>query len=163
MTAILSSLLLRRYFRCFSPTLPVPVPVLRPPLFPFQRRRDDDYDVDVKHDEDDERGEDMKIDGHDSDDDVSLVSRSPSPVVQDQMDIDKYDDYVRGPVREVITIDTKIKSTNKGFEMLSKLGWVEGQPLGLSQDGVLSPPQSLTRNCISPRSSGRSHTFPRQE
>lgn len=95
--------------------------------------------MDVKQSEDNERGEDMKIDGNDSDDDVSLVSRSPSPVAQDQMDIDKYDDYVRGPVREVITVDTKIKSTNKGFEMLSKLGWVEGQPLGLSQDGVLSP------------------------
>jgi Wiskott-Aldrich syndrome protein len=95
--------------------------------------------VDIKQDEDEERGEDMKVDGDDSDDNISLVSRSPSPVAQDQMDIDKYDDYVRGPVREVITIDTKIKSTNKGFEMLSKLGWVEGQPLGLSQDGVLSP------------------------
>ncbi|KAF8499185.1 hypothetical protein F5888DRAFT_1793967 [Russula emetica] len=78
-------------------------------------------------------------DGDDSDDDVSLVSRSPSPVAQDQMDIDKYDDYVRGPVREVITVDTKIKSTNKGFKMLSKLGWVEGQPLGLSQDARVDP------------------------
>jgi Wiskott-Aldrich syndrome protein len=81
----------------------------------------------------------MKLDGDASDGDVSLVSRSPSPAAQDRMDIDKYDDYVRGPVREVITVDTKIKNTNKGFEMLSKLGWVEGQPLGLSQDGVLSP------------------------
>jgi Wiskott-Aldrich syndrome protein len=96
-------------------------------LFPFQRSRDD------------ERDEDIKLDGDTSDDDVSLVSRSPSPAAQDPMDIDKYDDYVRGPVREVITVDTKIKSTNKGFAMLSKLGWVEGQPLGLSQDGVLSP------------------------
>jgi hypothetical protein len=140
MRAILFSLLLRRYFRCFPPTLQFPFPVLpRPPLFPFQRRRDDDHDADIKPDEDYERDEDMKIDGDDSDDDISLVSRSPSPVAQDQMDIDKYDDYVRGPVREVITIDTKIKSTNKGFKMLSKLGWVEGQPLGLSQDGVLSP------------------------
>jgi G-patch domain len=140
MTAFLLSLLLRRYFWCFSPTLPVSCPGTTPsPLFPFQRRRDDDYDVDTTRDGDDERGEDMKIDGDDSDDDVSLVSRSPSPVAQDQMDIDKYDDYVRGPVREVITVDTKIKSTNKGFKMLSKLGWVEGQPLGLSQDGVLSP------------------------
>ncbi len=95
--------------------------------------------MDIKQDEDDERGENVKIDGDDSDDNVSLVSRSPSPVAQDQMDIDKYDDYVRGPVREVITVDTKIKSTNVGFKMLSKLGWVEGQPLGLSQDGVLSP------------------------
>jgi len=108
----------------------------RPSLFPFQRSRDDD---EYEHDEGN------KLDGDDSDDDMmSLVSRSPSPVPQDQMDIDKYDDYVRGPVREVITVDTKIKSTNKGFEMLSKLGWVEGQCLGLSQDGVLSPP-SITR------------------
>ncbi|KAI9454849.1 hypothetical protein BJY52DRAFT_696449 [Lactarius psammicola] len=78
-------------------------------------------------------------DDDESDSDVSLVSRSPSPVPQDQMDIDKYDDYVRGPVRDVITVDTKIKSTNKGFEMLSKLGWVEGQPLGLSQDARVDP------------------------
>jgi Wiskott-Aldrich syndrome protein len=55
------------------------------------------------------------------------------------MDIDKYDDYVAGPVREVITVDTKIKNTNRGFKMLSKLGWVEGQCLGLTQDGVPSP------------------------
>jgi G-patch protein len=96
-------------------------------LFPFQRRRDDDHD------------EDINIDGGDSDGDVSLVSRSPSPAAQDQMDIDKYDDYVPGPIREVITVDTKIQNTNKGFKMLSNLGWVEGQPLGLSQDGVLSP------------------------
>ncbi len=101
----------------------------RPSLFPFQRsREDDEY----------EQEGDGKLDGDDSDDDMSLVSRSPSPVPQDQMDIDKYDDYVAGPVREVITVDTKIKNTNKGFEMLSKLGWVEGQCLGLSQDGVLS-------------------------
>ncbi|KAH9043726.1 hypothetical protein EDB85DRAFT_1855397 [Lactarius pseudohatsudake] len=78
-------------------------------------------------------------DDDESDGDVSLVSRSPSPVPQDQMDIDKYDDYVRGPVRDVITVDTKIKNTNKGFEMLSKLGWVEGQPLGLSQDARVDP------------------------
>lgn len=137
MTAFLLSLLPRRYFWCFSPTH-FPVPVLpRTPLFPFQRPRDDDYDVDTKQDEEGERDENMKIDGDDGD--VSLVSRSPSPVANDQMDIDKYDDYVRGPVREVITVDTKIKSTNIGFKMLSKLGWVEGQPLGLSQDGVLSP------------------------
>ncbi|KAI0252591.1 hypothetical protein BJV78DRAFT_1124395 [Lactifluus subvellereus] len=89
--------------------------------------------------EDEESEEDAKLDGDESDDDISLVSRSPSPVPGDQMDIDKYDDYVRGPVREVITVDTKIKSTNKGFEMLSKLGWVEGQPLGLSQDARIDP------------------------
>lgn len=52
------------------------------------------------------------------------------------MDIDKYDEYVPGVAREVITVDTKIKDTNKGFAMLSKLGWKEGQPLGLSGDGA---------------------------
>ena len=57
------------------------------------------------------------------------------------MDVDgdnihKYDDFVRGPAREVITVETKIKPTNKGFAMLAKLGWVEGQPIGLSNDGT---------------------------
>jgi hypothetical protein len=57
------------------------------------------------------------------------------------MDVDhihKYDDYVRGPAREVVTVETKIKPTNKGFAMLAKLGWVEGQPVGLSSDGTFS-------------------------
>ncbi|KAI0307593.1 hypothetical protein B0F90DRAFT_30979 [Multifurca ochricompacta] len=93
----------------------------------------------IRDDGEAEDNADVKLDGDESDDDMSLVSRSPSPVHQDQMDIDKYDDYVRGPIREVITVDTKIKSTNKGFEMLSKLGWVEGQPLGLSQDARVDP------------------------
>lgn len=50
-------------------------------------------------------------------------------------DLPKYDEYVRGTAREVITVETKIKPTNKGFTMLAKLGWIEGQPLGLSGDG----------------------------
>ncbi|KAG1889395.1 hypothetical protein F4604DRAFT_1712161 [Suillus subluteus] len=74
----------------------------------------------------------------DDDDGVSLVSRSPSPT-PDTMDIEKYDEYVRGPEREVITVETKIKSTNKGFAMLAKLGWSEGQPLGLSADARVDP------------------------
>ena len=58
------------------------------------------------------------------------------------MDVDhpgslsKYDEYVRGNPHEVITVETKIKSSNKGFEMLAKLGWAEGQPLGVSGDGT---------------------------
>ncbi|OAX39439.1 hypothetical protein K503DRAFT_645085, partial [Rhizopogon vinicolor AM-OR11-026] len=72
------------------------------------------------------------------DDDVSLVSRSPSPP-PDTMDIEKYDEYVRGPAREVITVETRIKNTNKGFTMLAKLGWSEGQPLGLSADARVDP------------------------
>ena len=51
------------------------------------------------------------------------------------MDLDKYDEYVKGVAREVITVETKIKSDNKGFAMLAKLGWSEGQCLGLSEDG----------------------------
>ncbi|KAG1757889.1 hypothetical protein EDB19DRAFT_1659593 [Suillus lakei] len=75
----------------------------------------------------------------DNDDDgVSLVSRSPSPA-PDAMDIARYDEYVRGPEREVITVETKIKSTNKGFAMLARLGWSEGQPLGLSADARVDP------------------------
>lgn len=71
---------------------------------------------------------------------MSLVSRSPSPAPPaDAMDVDKYDEYVRRPEREVITVDTKINSSNKGFAMLAKLGWVEGQPLGLSGDGRIDP------------------------
>lgn len=54
----------------------------------------------------------------------------------DEDHIHKYDDYVRGPAREVVTVETKIKPTNKGFAMLAKLGWVEGQPVGLSSDGM---------------------------
>ncbi|KAJ7900096.1 hypothetical protein B0H14DRAFT_3104310 [Mycena olivaceomarginata] len=66
----------------------------------------------------------------DSDDDISIASRTPSPP---PMDVDKYDEY------EVITVDTKIKPTNKGFAMLAKLGWVDGQPLGVSGEGRVDP------------------------
>ena len=52
------------------------------------------------------------------------------------MDIDKYDEYHSAPPREAITVDTRIKSTNKGFAMLSKLGWTEGTPLGVSGEGM---------------------------
>ncbi|KAG6911768.1 hypothetical protein DXG01_000014 [Tephrocybe rancida] len=54
-------------------------------------------------------------------------------------DVYRYDEYVRGTPREVITVETKIKPTNKGFAMLAKLGWTEGQPLGLSGDGRVDP------------------------
>ncbi|KAK7463816.1 hypothetical protein VKT23_007153 [Stygiomarasmius scandens] len=57
----------------------------------------------------------------------------------DSQDLSKYDEYHRGPAREVITVETKIKPTNKGFAMLAKLGWTEGTPLGLSADGRVDP------------------------
>ncbi|TFY72630.1 hypothetical protein EVG20_g380 [Dentipellis fragilis] len=83
---------------------------------------------------------DTSVDDQDSDDDVSLVSRTPSPPPPGKMDVDKYDEYVRGRVApETITVDTKIKGTNKGFAMLAKLGWSEGQPLGLSSEGRVDP------------------------
>ncbi|KAJ7139883.1 hypothetical protein C8R44DRAFT_867981 [Mycena epipterygia] len=79
-------------------------------------------------------------DDGDDDDDISIVSRTPSPA-PDAMDVDpyKYDEYAPGPEREVITVETKIKPSNKGFAMLAKLGWVEGQPLGVSGDGRVDP------------------------
>ncbi|KAF9014932.1 hypothetical protein BDQ17DRAFT_1268350, partial [Cyathus striatus] len=90
------------------------------------------------------RGDQDNVNGDtDTDDDISLLSRSPSP--SNQMDLDqdqslhKYDEYVRGTPREVITVETRIKPSNKGFAMLAKLGWVEGQPLGLSTDGRVDP------------------------
>ncbi len=83
----------------------------------------------------------------DDDDDVSLVSRSPSPP-RDAMDVDEssihqYDEFVRRPAREVITVDTKIKPTNKGFALLTRLGWCEGQPVGLNADGELEQTRSI--------------------
>ncbi|KAJ3536638.1 hypothetical protein NM688_g6808 [Phlebia brevispora] len=82
----------------------------------------------------------------DTDGDISLISRSPSPAADTSMDIDKYDEYVHGAEREVITVDTKIGSSNRGFAMLAKFGWVEGQPLGLSADGRVDPIPFVLKN-----------------
>jgi hypothetical protein len=54
-------------------------------------------------------------------------------------DMYQYDEYHSGWAREVITVETKIKPSNKGFAMLTKLGWQEGQPLGLSAEGMYGP------------------------
>lgn len=37
------------------------------------------------------------------------------------------------------SVDTSISSDNKGFKLLSKLGWSEGQKLGKSDTGILEP------------------------
>lgn len=102
---------------------------LLPLAFLYQRSRDD---YEAPHDG-----------GGGGDDDISIASRTPSPPPDDAMDVDitssyKYDEYVRGPAREVITVETKIKSTNKGFAMLASMGWTEGQPLGLSGEGTVA-------------------------
>ncbi|KLO13946.1 hypothetical protein SCHPADRAFT_903709 [Schizopora paradoxa] len=74
---------------------------------------------------------------------MSLVSRTPSPAPHDgdvdMEDVYKYDEHVRGYAREVVTVEARISSTNKGFGLLAKMGWVEGQPLGLSSDGRVDP------------------------
>ena len=44
----------------------------------------------------------------------------------DGHEVYKYDEYVRGYDKEAVTVDTKIPV---------KLGWVEGQGLGVSGDG----------------------------
>ena len=53
----------------------------------------------------------------------------------DPADTTRYDEHYSAPEREVITVETKIKPSNKGFAMLAKMGWVEGQPVGLSGEG----------------------------
>jgi len=72
---------------------------------------------------------------------MSIVSRSPSPAI-DAMDVDhedttsKYDEFISKPVLEPVTVDTKIKPSNRGFALLAQMGWSEGRSLGLSGDGM---------------------------
>ncbi|KAG6891418.1 hypothetical protein C0992_007197 [Termitomyces sp. T32_za158] len=66
-------------------------------------------------------------------------------------DIHKYDEYVRGVPHEVITVETKIKPSNRGFAMLEKLGWSEGQPLGISGDGKISQDVRMIETTVSQR------------
>jgi predicted component of type VI protein secretion system len=39
------------------------------------------------------------------------------------------------------SVDTSISSDNKGFKMLSKMGWSEGKSIGKSQEGIKEPVQ----------------------
>lgn len=41
-----------------------------------------------------------------------------------------------------------ISSENKGFKMLSKLGWSEGQTLGKNQDGLSEPVRETNKQII---------------
>lgn len=40
---------------------------------------------------------------------------------------------------ETASVETSIANSNKGFKMLSKLGWSEGQSLGKNESGLLEP------------------------
>ena len=54
-------------------------------------------------------------------------------------DVYGYDEHVRGVAREVVTVETKINSSNKGFAMLAKMGWTEGTGLGTDGTGRVEP------------------------
>jgi pSer/pThr/pTyr-binding forkhead associated (FHA) protein len=43
------------------------------------------------------------------------------------------------------SVDTSISSDNKGFKMLSKMGWSEGKSIGKSQEGIKEPIQLKTQ------------------
>ncbi|KZW01928.1 hypothetical protein EXIGLDRAFT_744417 [Exidia glandulosa HHB12029] len=111
---------------------------------PTTKSTDDDYDVAAVSDGDQANNKPQYLrdleGGQSSDDDVSIISRTPSPKPVDPMDITKFDEHMGAyAVREVITVETRIKSTNKGFALLAKMGWKEGTGLGLSDDARVDP------------------------
>ncbi|XP_009117524.2 G patch domain and ankyrin repeat-containing protein 1-like [Brassica rapa] len=44
------------------------------------------------------------------------------------------------------SLDVAIDSSNIGFKLLKKQGWKEGTGLGISQQGILEPLQTLLKN-----------------
>lgn len=43
------------------------------------------------------------------------------------------------------SVNTSISSENKGFKLLSKMGWSEGKSIGKSQEGITEPVQVKTQ------------------
>ncbi|KAG9035850.1 hypothetical protein FRB95_010444 [Tulasnella sp. JGI-2019a] len=83
----------------------------------------------------------------DDDDDISLTSRSPSPDHHNDdgkgasgsgKRTEWYDEHMKGG-REVITVETKLASSNVGFALLKKMGWQEGKGLGPAGEGRADP------------------------
>ncbi|KAF8587349.1 hypothetical protein K439DRAFT_1630841 [Ramaria rubella] len=64
------------------------------------------------------------------------------------MNLTAYDEHHPAPEKEVITVETRIKSTNKGYSILAKLGWTAGQPLGISGDGRVDPIPFSVKNDV---------------
>jgi hypothetical protein len=46
-----------------------------------------------------------------------------------------------GAKTEQASVDSSISSSNKGFKMLAKMGWNEGQSIGKTQEGIKEPVQ----------------------
>lgn len=71
---------------------------------------------------------------------MSLVSRTPSPKPRTANDALKSSIEYYGSSgyleEEIATLETKIKKTNIGYSMLSKLGWKEGEGLGAQGTGT---------------------------
>jgi hypothetical protein len=66
-----------------------------------------------------------------------MIARSPSPASPGTSNLNEYDRYASGVEREIVTLETKIKSTNIGHMLLAKMGWKEGQGLGPSGQGAV--------------------------
>ncbi|KAL7632620.1 UNVERIFIED_CONTAM: hypothetical protein RMT77_017058 [Armadillidium vulgare] len=58
---------------------------------------------------------------------------------------------------QVASIDTNLTRENKGFQLMEKMGWSEGQTLGVNDSGLTEP---VVPACQSGRSGFGSHSYP---
>lgn len=71
-----------------------------------------------------------------------------------------YDSYHPGVEQEVITVETKLKASNVGHMLLSKMGWKEGEGLGMTRNGEFFVPTSLKLRCADCSELGRPDPIP---